>query len=126
MSVNAAIIALAALGHTQVPHRRCSAIENEKRGVASFRPFMPPKVCSLRPGHEGPHMHVYGTRRAVMSKDVTMRDMPDLCEKCGTRWPCNDAEKVITALNEQPEKCKHGYRYFCCKCRRAKLAIEGF
>lgn len=33
---------------------------------------------------------------------------------------CHNLMERIKELEEQPEKCKHGYRYFCCKCRRDK------
>lgn len=91
--------ALTALGHIQILNDRCPAVEEDKRKVPGLRPAMPPRACSRKAGHEGPHASSYATRRFPMSNGTTTREMPDLCEKCGVRWPCGDAAKVIRAFD---------------------------
>lgn len=91
--------ALTALGHTQVLSDRCTAIETEKP-LSDGRPKQPPIFCGLKHGHEGKHFHLYGTNRyALDSENLEFRERFEVCKKCGVRWPCKDAEKVIAAFD---------------------------
>lgn len=113
-----ATIALSALGHVKVLNARCTA-RYKTVPVTIHGPRNIPIWCDLPAGHEGPHRHVSGHHMTTMDRDslIEMVPLPDLCQKCGTRWPCKDAETVITAFAEPtpcgcyPEHCttkEHG------------------
>lgn len=100
-----ALRALAALGHSPVENTRCMASvnpsppENRPPGPAN-----PPMACCLKVGHEGPHRYSFGCGPSVpfrSADDVVFRVPFDTCTKCRTRWPCEDAQKVIGALNDK-------------------------
>jgi len=95
-----ATVALTALGHVRVSNTRCTArykdAENPAQGPKGI-----PIWCALPAGHEGPHRHVHGHHSSIMGREhlIEFKPLPDLCQKCGSRWPCKDAEAVISAFN---------------------------
>jgi hypothetical protein len=100
-----AIIALEALGHVKVANTRCQA--RYKYGLQSAPgPYNIPVWCDLEAGHEGLHKHCSGHRLVTMDREhlIEMIPLPDVCQKCGTRWPCQDAEKVLAAF-ANPDPC---------------------
>lgn len=100
-----AIKALEALGHVKVPNTRCTARYKEHPNPAPG-PRSIPVWCDLKAGHDGPHKHCTGHHMTVMSREslIEMKPLPDICQKCGTRWPCKDAEAVLNAF-ANPEPC---------------------
>lgn len=103
---DAAAKALAALGHVRKPNERCTAryaeVPKEQRPPG---PANAPVWCGLRAGHEGPHRCNHGgmTPSFVMRPGQTVMGdpLPDVCSKCGTRWPCPDAASVIAAMAQE-------------------------
>lgn len=98
--INPNEIAAAALGHKKVSSPRCTAIEKEsERRIPG--PKNPPRFCGLKVNHEGPHFHIYGTKKIRMRKELVEHRQPiEVCEKCRVKWPCHDAEKLIEAFSE--------------------------
>lgn len=90
---------LEALGHIKVENGRCAARYRDAPHVVDG-PRNLPVWCDLPAGHEGPHRHVTGHRSFVMDREslIEMRPLPDICQKCGTRWPCKDAEAITAAI----------------------------
>lgn len=99
-----ALAALGILGHIQVANKRCTArykrVENPAPGPRGL-----PVWCDLPIGHEGPHRHVTGHRSFIMDRVhlIEMVPLPDICQKCGTRWPCKDAEAVLNSFTDGPK-----------------------
>jgi hypothetical protein len=106
-----ALRALAALGHEPKPNDRCTArvksVPPEKRPPG---PSNPPIWCCLPIGHDGAHRcNGGGAYPSIPFRDtdeIEHRNGFETCSKCGTRWPCADAQKVITALTAQAEDVK--------------------
>ncbi len=94
-----ATIALEALGHVRMLNTRCPAKYKDAEHPISG-PCNLPVWCDLTAGHEGPHKHVSGHRFIVMDRKslIEMQPLPDVCTKCGSKWPCKDAETVIDAF----------------------------
>lgn len=130
-----AIIALEALGHVKVTNPRCQA--RYKDGpLTGPRPPDMPIWCGLPAGHGGPHLHENGHRFMVMDREnlIETKPLPDVCQKCGTRWPCKDAKMVINAF-VTPEPCGcypeehctdagHGRECWCSPVREGNLIIH--
>lgn len=95
---DAAGIALAALGHVRGVADRCTARYKDQPHVP--RPQNPPIWCDLRAGHEGPHQHATCRGWVIMDREqlIEMRTLPEVCQGCGTKWPCSIAEKIIKAF----------------------------
>lgn len=94
MSKEIALKILEALGHIKAKGSRCTAREERERRVG--RPDSPPRSCTRKSGHEGGCYMVYGTQRINLNPDfIVHKELPDICEKCKTAWPCAD---TITAL----------------------------
>lgn len=94
--------ALAALGHIRRQNGRCTAryaeVPKEERKPG---PPSPPVYCCLPTGHDGPHRCSHGMQPSfAMRPEQTVEGdpLPDICAKCGTRWPCPDATAVIEAF----------------------------
>ncbi len=128
-----AITALAALGHVRVANKRCEARYKDSPSDVPG-PRNPPVWCDLTTGHEGPHRHVSGHHWVTMDREhlIEMKPLPDVCQKCGTRWPCKDAETVINAFADSepckcyPEHCtdtSHG-ECWCSPVREGNLIIH--
>lgn len=132
---DAATIALEALGHVNVPNTRCTARYKDAPAPAPVSgPRNLPVWCDLQAGHEGPHKHVIGHHLTIMSREhlIEMKPLPDVCQKCGVKWPCKDAEAVINAFAEigpcacYPEHCtdtSHG-KCWCEPTREGNLVIH--
>ena len=95
---------LDALGHSPKVSGDCTArvvpLPPEKRPPGSGNP---PIFCCLKAGHEGPHHCNHGGMTFPpfpfrASDEVEFREPITVCTKCGTRWPCPDAQKVTAAL----------------------------
>lgn len=97
--MDSATIALEALGHIRIKNERCTA-RYKNTPTTIYGPRNIPVWCDLKAGHDGPHKHVTGHCFTVMDREslVEMVPLPDICQKCGTRWPCKDAERVIDAF----------------------------
>lgn len=95
---DAAGMALAALGHVRGVADRCTARYKDEPHVPG--PQNPPIRCDLRAGHEGPHQHATCYGWIIMDREhlIELVPLPDVCQGCGTRWPCSIAEKVIKAF----------------------------
>lgn len=98
---NPALKALEALGHIEVKSGHCTAIEKGPDNPTPGRPKSIPSRCGLKAGHDGPHIHIYGTKRYPMRDELITHNEPiQICDKCGYKWPCQDAEKVLAAFDE--------------------------
>lgn len=94
-----AIKALSALGHISVESDLCTAREKHEKAI-NGRPQSPSRSCGLKAGHEGHHKHIYGTSQTPLRESMVEHTHPiQKCKKCGAKWPCQDAEKVLAAFN---------------------------
>lgn len=103
MSHTQAIKALTALGHVRIPSTQCTAREAETpKDQRPPGPANPPYRCCLKRGHEGPHVCNHGGMypSVIMRQERIIEGPPDVdvCKKCRTGWPCQDAKAVFDAL----------------------------
>jgi hypothetical protein len=86
---------LSTLGHKRVKNPRCTARYKPPENPTGEQ-WWYPIWCDLTAGHEGPCKHASGHHIRVMNAaQIEHKPLADLCERCGTLWPCAEAEKVL-------------------------------
>lgn len=91
---------LAEFGHVKVPNKRCTARYRNEPSRVQGPPNLP-VWCDLPAGHEGPHRHGTGHRSFIMDRAhlIEMVPLPEVCQECGTVWPCKEAQKLTKAIS---------------------------